>query len=90
MAIVADLDVLVEGFDKLEPSEHAVELRRRLLEEVDAIIDAENRLPEPNQRLLSVTNLVSAVLPWVSSTWSSVEYSMANKNLKRTRTSRAA
>ncbi|HMO04375.1 MAG TPA: AAA family ATPase [Kiritimatiellia bacterium] len=50
--IVADLDVLVEDFDKLDASERATELRRDLLRLVDAIIDAENRLEQPSPRLL--------------------------------------
>ncbi len=52
VAIVADLDVLIEGFDKIEPSEHAIELREQMLKEVDTIIDEENKLPEPKMRLL--------------------------------------
>jgi len=52
VAIVADLDVLIEGFDKLEPSEHAIALREQMFKEVDTIIDEENKLPEPNMRLL--------------------------------------
>ena len=52
IAIVSDLDVLVDGFDKLEPSEHAQKLRGDLLQQVDAIIDAENLLQEPSPRLL--------------------------------------
>jgi hypothetical protein len=52
VAMVADLDVLVEGFDKLQPSERAAELRANLLQEVDEIIDAENKLPHPDDRLL--------------------------------------
>ncbi|MBL7188543.1 MAG: ATP-dependent endonuclease [Phycisphaerae bacterium] len=52
VAIVADLDVLIEGYDKIEPSEHAIELREQMLKEVDTIIDEENKLPEPKMRLL--------------------------------------
>lgn len=52
VAIIADLDALLEGFDKLDPSEHAKELRTQLLQKVDAVIDDENRLPEPSVRLL--------------------------------------
>lgn len=52
VAIVADLDVLVDGFDKLEPSDHAQNLRNELLNQVDDIIDDENLLPEPSPRLL--------------------------------------
>lgn len=50
--IVADLDILVEGFDKLEPNARAVELRQELLRLVDGIIDAENKLERPSPKLL--------------------------------------
>lgn len=52
VAMIADLDVLVNGFEKLEPSDSAINLRTNLLQEVDAIIDAENQLPKPSDRLL--------------------------------------
>jgi len=52
IAIVADLDVLVDGFDKLGPSGHIQSLRNELLQQVDAIIDDENLLQEPSPRLL--------------------------------------
>ena len=52
VAIIADLDILVEGFEKLEPSEPAKELREKLLKDIDLIIDEENKLPELKNRLL--------------------------------------
>ena len=52
VAIITDLDILVEGFEKLEPSKHTKELREQLLKDIDLIIDNENKLPEPNNRLL--------------------------------------
>jgi hypothetical protein len=50
--IVADLDVLVEDFDKLDASERAIELRQQLLCLIDSIIVAENRQERPSPRLL--------------------------------------
>lgn len=52
VAIVADLDILVEDFDKVCPSDRAQQLRADLLNDVDAIIDAENKLAKPSPRLL--------------------------------------
>lgn len=52
VAIIADLDILVQGFEKLEPSEPAKVLREQLLKEIDLIIDDENKLPEPKKRLI--------------------------------------
>ncbi len=52
VAIIADLDALLEGFDRLEPSDRAKELRSNLIQDVDAVIETENRLPEPDLRLL--------------------------------------
>lgn len=50
--LVSDLDVLLEGFDKTDPSEEIKVLRAELLAEVDKIIADENLLPAPNPRLL--------------------------------------
>jgi hypothetical protein len=52
VAIVADLDILLEDFDKVCPSDQVTQLRDDLLKEVDAIIDAENKLEKPASRLL--------------------------------------
>jgi hypothetical protein len=52
IAIVADLDVLLEDFDKVCPSEQVKQLRDDLIKDVDAIIDAENKLENPAPRLL--------------------------------------
>lgn len=50
--LVSDLDVLLEGFDKIDPSEEMRALRSELLAEVDKIISDENLLPAPNPKLL--------------------------------------
>lgn len=52
VALVADLDAIVEGFDKLGPSERAKELRSSLLQDIDAAIEAENKSPAPDPKLL--------------------------------------
>jgi len=52
IAMVADLDVLLEDFDKLSPSDRARQLRDELIGDVDAIIDAENLLEAPSPRLV--------------------------------------
>ncbi|NOZ86215.1 MAG: AAA family ATPase [Deltaproteobacteria bacterium] len=50
--LISDLDVIIRGFNKLEPSEKAKKLREELLSIVDKIIDEENLKPEPSNRLL--------------------------------------
>lgn len=52
VAIVADLDILIEDFDKVCPSDRAKQLRDDLLKDVDAVIDAENKLEKPSPNLL--------------------------------------
>ncbi len=52
ITMVADLDILIEDFDKIGPSARAKQLRDDLLKDVDAIIDAENKLERPSPRLL--------------------------------------
>ncbi len=52
VAIVADLDVLVDGFAQLEPSDSARRIRDSLLRDVDAIIKREDDLPKPDVKLL--------------------------------------
>lgn len=50
--LVTDLDILIQGFDKIDPSPEAEQLRSELLQEVDRLIDEANSLPDPPARLL--------------------------------------
>lgn len=50
--LVSDLDVLLEGFDKTEPTDEMKALRADLLADVDKIIADENLLPVPSPKLL--------------------------------------
>lgn len=50
--LVSDLDVLLEGFDKTEPTDEMKALRADLLADVDKIISDENLLPVPSPKLL--------------------------------------
>ncbi|CAN7652947.1 AAA family ATPase [Acidovorax sp. LjRoot74] len=50
--LVSDLDVLLEGFDKTEPTHEMKALRADLLADVDEIIADENLLPVPSPKLL--------------------------------------
>jgi hypothetical protein len=52
IVIVTDIDVLLEGFEKVCPSEHVKRLRDDLIKNVDAIINAENKLEDPSPRLI--------------------------------------
>jgi putative ATP-dependent endonuclease of the OLD family len=52
IALVADLDVLLEDFDKVCPSDGMKRLRDSLINDVDSVIDSENKLEKPMQRLL--------------------------------------
>lgn len=52
VAIVADLDILIEDFDKVCPSDNIKQMRNDLIKDVDAIIDAENKLENPSSRLV--------------------------------------
>jgi len=52
IAVITDLDALLEDFDKLYPSECAKNLRAALIKDIDAIIDAENKLSTPDPGLL--------------------------------------
>ncbi len=49
---IADLDLLLRDFNKIDPSEKARELRDALLQDVDAVIDEANRRDEIPDRLL--------------------------------------
>jgi predicted ATP-dependent endonuclease of OLD family len=50
--MIADLDVLLESFDKLDPSENAKKLRNDLIQLIDGIIDEANKLKSPPPNLL--------------------------------------
>lgn len=50
--LVSDLDVLLDGFDKTEPTEEMKALRANLLADVDKIITDENLLQAPSPKLL--------------------------------------
>ena len=50
--LLSDLDVLLEGFDKTEPTDEMKALRADLLADVDKIIADENLLPGPSPKLL--------------------------------------
>lgn len=50
--LITDLDILTEGFTKVEASEDAKQLRDELLRVVDRIIDDENLKTPPNNELL--------------------------------------
>jgi len=50
--LVSDLDVLLEGFDKIDPTEEMKKLRADLLADVDKIIADENLLAAPSPKLL--------------------------------------
>jgi len=52
IALVADLDLLLDDFDKTNPTAEIKELRDNLLKAVDKVIDQENLLPEPTPKLL--------------------------------------
>ena len=52
IALLADLDILLDDFDKINPSDRAVELRNDLLRDVDTHIDEQNLLqPVPPKML---------------------------------------
>ena len=52
VCVIADLDIILHDFDKLQPSEEAKRLREELLVDIDQVIDIENRLEQPNPKLL--------------------------------------
>lgn len=45
--VIADLDTLIDGFEKLDPSDDAKAIRTDLLQAVDAAIDAAGETPTP-------------------------------------------
>lgn len=52
VSILCDLDVLVDGFGKLQVSQECVDLRSRLIQMIDQVIEAEALKDTPDQRLL--------------------------------------
>jgi len=50
--MIADLDIILEDFDKVNPSDRAKEIRVELLKEVDRIIDDANSIKEVTPKLL--------------------------------------
>lgn len=52
VALITDLDILLDDFDKIGPNEKAKELRDSLIKDVDKIIDEANALPTPSAGLL--------------------------------------
>ncbi len=52
VAVVADLDVLIKDFDKVDPSPQAIALRSQLLQVVDRIVDAANAVQPVPPKLL--------------------------------------
>ncbi len=52
ISLIADLDALLDGFDKLGATQAAVGLRNQLISMLDAVIDAENLRPDPDPRLI--------------------------------------
>lgn len=46
--VITDLDALIDGFDKLEPSEAALRLRSDLLQKIDATTAKGDAVPSPN------------------------------------------
>lgn len=52
ISLIADLDTLLEGFEKLGASKAAKGIRDDLINMLDSIIDAENLKPDPSPRLV--------------------------------------
>jgi putative ATP-dependent endonuclease of OLD family len=52
VAVVADLDILIENFEKTNPSKKSYSLRTELLAMIDKIIADDNLLEKPTVRLL--------------------------------------
>jgi putative ATP-dependent endonuclease of OLD family len=52
ISLVADLDTLLDGFDKLGANKAAKDLRDELIVMLDAVVDAENLKPAPSPRLV--------------------------------------
>ncbi|WP_353218773.1 TOPRIM nucleotidyl transferase/hydrolase domain-containing protein [Salinisphaera sp. S4-8] len=52
ISLIADLDTLLEGFEKLGPSHAAKEIRDDLIAMLDLVIDAENLKLDPSPKLV--------------------------------------
>lgn len=52
ISLIADLDTLLEGFEKLGASQAAKGIRDDLLNMLDSVIDAENLKPDPSPKLV--------------------------------------
>jgi len=52
VVMLADLDILLKDFDKIDPSDRAKELLEDLLRDIDKVIVDENKLERPSPRLL--------------------------------------
>jgi hypothetical protein len=50
--LIVDLDVLIGGFEQLEPTAHANELQKELLKAVDKAVDMQAASPEPTSKEL--------------------------------------
>lgn len=52
ISLVADLDTLLDGFDKLDATQSAIDIRNELIVMLDAVVDAENLKPNPSPKLV--------------------------------------
>ena len=52
ISLIADLDTLLEGFEKLGASQAAKDIRDELIVMLDSVIDAENLKPDPSPKLV--------------------------------------
>ncbi|MFH7245423.1 MAG: AAA family ATPase [Spirulina sp.] len=52
ISLIADLDTLLDGFDKLEATQVAIDIRNDLIVMIDSVIDAENLKPNPKPKLV--------------------------------------
>lgn len=52
VSLIADLDTLLEGFDKLGAGQAAKDIRNELIVMLDSVVDAENLKPDPSPKLV--------------------------------------
>ncbi len=52
ISLIADLDTLLDGFEKLGATQAAKDLRNELIGMLDTVVDAENLKPTPSPRLV--------------------------------------
>lgn len=52
ISLIADLDTLLDGFDKLGATKAAIDIRNELITMIDAVVDAENLKPNPSPKLV--------------------------------------